>query len=142
MRCRELRQLAVPRKVDAVAASSSRLFEIDARASPSLRTAPLAAPPIMSEIGPKSRPPLATELYAAGRLIGNKCFDENFEVCRAACAAHATLRSSGNCARGCAAHATLRRARHAAHIQAAQRHRVSPAARKKLRPLPHRAHAR
>jgi hypothetical protein len=37
----------------------------------------------MSEIGPKSRPPLATELYAAGRLIGNKCFDENFEVCRA-----------------------------------------------------------
>ena len=31
----------------------------------------------MSEIGPKSRPPLATELYAAGRLIGNKCFDEN-----------------------------------------------------------------
>ena len=33
----------------------------------------------MSEIGPKSRPPLATELYAAGRIIGNKCFEENFE---------------------------------------------------------------
>jgi hypothetical protein len=52
----------------------------------------------MSEIGPKSRPPLATELYAAGRLIGNKCFDENFEVCAQAalrctyCAAPCTLR--------------------------------------------------
>ena len=30
-----------------------------------------------SEVGPSGRPPMANELYAAGRLIGNKCFDEN-----------------------------------------------------------------
>jgi NADH dehydrogenase (ubiquinone) 1 alpha subcomplex subunit 8 len=32
-----------------------------------------------SEVGPASRPPMANELYAAGRVIGNKCFDENLE---------------------------------------------------------------
>lgn len=32
-----------------------------------------------SEVGPSSRPPLAHELYAAGRVIGNKCFDENLD---------------------------------------------------------------
>ena len=90
----------------------------------------------MSEIGPKSRPPLATELYAAGRLIGNKCFDENFEVSRAArrraaqatllCAAHTALRVHATRRRAkrshhaaphmpiCTAHATLHRARRAA----------------------------
>ena len=30
-----------------------------------------------SEVGIDGRPPMATELYAAGRVIGNKCFDEN-----------------------------------------------------------------
>jgi len=33
----------------------------------------------MSEVGPSSRPPKANELYAAARVIGNKCFDENLE---------------------------------------------------------------
>ena len=32
-----------------------------------------------SEVSPGSRPPMAHELYAAGRVIGNKCFDENLE---------------------------------------------------------------
>lgn len=32
-----------------------------------------------SGIGADSRPPMATELYAAGRVIGNKCFDENLD---------------------------------------------------------------
>ena len=32
-----------------------------------------------SEVGPTTRPPMATELYAAGRLIGAKCFDENLD---------------------------------------------------------------
>jgi len=31
------------------------------------------------EIGPKGRPPFSWELYAIGRIIGNKCFDENHE---------------------------------------------------------------
>ena len=31
------------------------------------------------EVGPSTRPPMANELYAAGRVIGNKCFDENSE---------------------------------------------------------------
>jgi len=31
------------------------------------------------QIGPGSRPPMSTELYAAGRVIGNKCFDQNFD---------------------------------------------------------------
>ena len=31
------------------------------------------------EVGPSSRPPMANELYAAGRVIGNKCFDENLD---------------------------------------------------------------
>ena len=37
------------------------------------------------DIGPAGRPPMATELYAAGRVIGNKCFDENlsFMKCKA-----------------------------------------------------------
>ena len=30
-------------------------------------------------IGPKTRPPLSSELYAAGRLIGNTCFQQNLE---------------------------------------------------------------
>eukprot|EP00966_Prymnesium_polylepis_P004345 99567-Prymnesium_polylepis.1 len=33
----------------------------------------------MGDIAPNGRPPMATELYAAGRIIGNKCFDENHE---------------------------------------------------------------
>eukprot|EP00316_Scyphosphaera_apsteinii_P003359 CAMPEP_0119307466 /NCGR_PEP_ID=MMETSP1333-20130426/7954_1 /TAXON_ID=418940 /ORGANISM="Scyphosphaera apsteinii, Strain RCC1455" /LENGTH=104 /DNA_ID=CAMNT_0007311017 /DNA_START=106 /DNA_END=420 /DNA_ORIENTATION=- len=33
----------------------------------------------MAEIGVNGRPPMSTELYAAGRIIGNKCFDENFD---------------------------------------------------------------
>ena len=33
----------------------------------------------MSEITPTGRPPFSSELYAAGRIIGNKCYDENFE---------------------------------------------------------------
>ena len=32
-----------------------------------------------AEVGVDSRPPMATELYAAGRVIGNKCFDENLD---------------------------------------------------------------
>jgi hypothetical protein len=32
-----------------------------------------------AEVGASSRPPLAHELYAAARVIGNKCFDENLE---------------------------------------------------------------
>ena len=32
-----------------------------------------------SAVGADSRPPKATELYAAGRVIGNKCFDENLD---------------------------------------------------------------
>ena len=32
-----------------------------------------------SAVGLDGRPPMATELYAAGRVIGNKCFDENLE---------------------------------------------------------------
>lgn len=32
-----------------------------------------------AEVSPSSRPPMATELYAAGRVIGNKCFDENLD---------------------------------------------------------------
>ena len=38
-----------------------------------------------NEVGPQARPPMATELYAAGRVIGNKCFDENldFMKCKA-----------------------------------------------------------
>ena len=32
-----------------------------------------------SEIGTDGRPPKAAELYAAARVIGNKCFDENFD---------------------------------------------------------------
>ena len=31
------------------------------------------------EVGAKSRPPKATELYAAGRVIGFKCFDPNLD---------------------------------------------------------------
>ena len=31
------------------------------------------------EVGPSSRPPMGNELYAAGRIIGNKCFDENLD---------------------------------------------------------------
>ena len=31
------------------------------------------------EVGPTARPPLAHELVAAGRVIGNKCFDENLD---------------------------------------------------------------
>ena len=31
------------------------------------------------DVGPASRPPMANELYAAGRIIGNKCFDENLD---------------------------------------------------------------
>ena len=105
-----------------------------------------AAPPTMSEIGPKSRPPLATELYAAGRLIGNKCFDENFEVCvlqprklrtptRSACrsAPHTPLCTAHAAPRRRAAHAALHRAHRAAHAHAALR-------RIKLRTLTHRAH--
>lgn len=30
-----------------------------------------------SAVGPQTRPPMAAELYAAGRIIGLKCFDEN-----------------------------------------------------------------
>lgn len=39
-----------------------------------------------ASVGPSTRPPMATELYAAGRVIGNKCFDENldFMKCKAA----------------------------------------------------------
>ena len=29
--------------------------------------------------GPEGRPPRSAELYAAGRVIGFKCFDANFE---------------------------------------------------------------
>jgi len=32
-----------------------------------------------SEVGPEGRPPKANELYAAARVIGNKCFDENLD---------------------------------------------------------------
>ena len=32
-----------------------------------------------SEVGPSSRPPMANELVAAARVIGNKCFDENLK---------------------------------------------------------------
>ena len=32
-----------------------------------------------AEVGVDTRPPKATELYAAGRLIGAKCFDENLD---------------------------------------------------------------
>ncbi len=32
-----------------------------------------------SEVSPTSRPPMANELYAAGRIIGNKCFEENLD---------------------------------------------------------------
>ena len=157
MRCRELRQRSSQESRCGRSLELASVRDRRARVAEFADSAPLAAPPIMSEIGPKSRPPLATELYAAGRLIGNKCFDENFEVCRAACAAHATLRSSGNCARGCAAHATLRRARHDAHTQAAQRIQLrqlrvkncarcrtahTPADAAHTRPLTHRARAR
>ena len=32
-----------------------------------------------AEVSPSGRPPLAHELYAAARVIGNKCFDENLD---------------------------------------------------------------
>ena len=32
-----------------------------------------------SEVAPSSRPPKSSELYAAARVIGNKCFDENLD---------------------------------------------------------------
>lgn len=31
------------------------------------------------EVSPAGRPPLANELHAAARVIGNKCFDENLD---------------------------------------------------------------
>ena len=37
-----------------------------------------------SEVSPQGRPPMANELYAAGRVIGNKCFDENLDCMRRA----------------------------------------------------------
>ncbi|KAL1527972.1 hypothetical protein AB1Y20_009343 [Prymnesium parvum] len=39
----------------------------------------------MADISPDIRPPMATELYAAGRVIGNRCFDQNhkFLECKA-----------------------------------------------------------
>lgn len=33
----------------------------------------------VSEVGPAGRPPTSHELYAAGRVIGYKCFDQNYE---------------------------------------------------------------
>ena len=35
-----------------------------------------------SAVGPDSRPPTGPELYAAARIIGNKCFDENLDFMR------------------------------------------------------------
>ena len=37
-------------------------------------------------VGPAARPPMAAELYAAGRVIGFKCFEENmaFMKCKGA----------------------------------------------------------
>ena len=32
-----------------------------------------------ADVGTNTRPPRAAELYAAGRVIGYKCFEENFE---------------------------------------------------------------
>ena len=32
-----------------------------------------------ADVNPDGRPPRSAELYAAGRVIGFKCFDENFE---------------------------------------------------------------
>ena len=49
---------------------------------------PAVASSVMSAaaIGPAARPPMAAELYAAGRVIGFKCFDENmaFMKCKGA----------------------------------------------------------
>ena len=32
-----------------------------------------------ADVAPNGRPPRSAELYAAGRVIGYKCFEENFE---------------------------------------------------------------
>ena len=57
-----------------------------------------------SEVAPSSRPPMANELYAAGRIIGNKCFDENLDFMKCkqskgegptACAAEGEEKSAG-----------------------------------------------
>ena len=37
------------------------------------------APFSAAEVGPEGRPPRSAELYAAGRVIGFKCFDANFD---------------------------------------------------------------
>jgi NADH dehydrogenase (ubiquinone) 1 alpha subcomplex subunit 8 len=33
----------------------------------------------VSDVGPTGRPPTSQELYGAGRVIGYKCFDQNYE---------------------------------------------------------------
>ena len=57
------------------------------------------APRLMSaaEIGASTRPPTSSELYAAGRVIGNRCFDQNLEFlkCKNADANPATCLKQG-----------------------------------------------
>ena len=52
--------------------------------SPSSDASAAADTMAASEVGIDGRPPMATELYAAGRVIGNKCFDENLDCTRRA----------------------------------------------------------
>ena len=50
------------------------------------------APFSAAEVGPEGRPPRSAELYAAGRVIGFKCFDANFDFmkCKAKESSHPT----------------------------------------------------
>eukprot|EP00965_Chrysotila_dentata_P012099 396910-Pleurochrysis_carterae.AAC.3 len=55
------------------------------------------------EISPAGRPPLSHELYGAGRVIGNKCFEENLQYlkCRAQDAHPAKCAAEGEVVHKC-----------------------------------------
>ena len=57
----------------------------------------------VSEVGPSGRPPSSQELYAAGRVIGYKCFDQNYDFmkCKAKDDSPTACVSEGDAVHGC-----------------------------------------